>query len=90
MLMQRCAEELASLKDELVALAGQNTAAAMAASREKADEAAKLLSGVVADIEEAIAREEENVENFIANRPFAAMASAFLVGVALGALLRRR
>lgn len=90
MLMQRWAEELAGLKDELVALAGQNTAAAATASREKFDEAAKLLGGVIADIEEVVAREEENVENFIVKRPLAAMTGAFLVGIALGALLRRR
>jgi hypothetical protein len=80
-LIQRWAEELTSLKDELVALA---------ASREKADEAARLLGSVIADIEELVVREEENVENFIVNRPLAAMTGAFLVGLALGAVLRRR
>jgi ElaB/YqjD/DUF883 family membrane-anchored ribosome-binding protein len=73
-----------------VALAGQNTAAAMSASREKADEAARLLGSVISDIEELVVREEENVENFIASRPLTSIAGAFLAGVALGVLLRRK
>ena len=87
---QRLGEELHTLKDELSKLAGDNAAAAMSASREKIDETAKLLRGVMDDIEQLVAREEENVEEFIANRPIVSVAAAFLAGMALGFVLRRR
>jgi ElaB/YqjD/DUF883 family membrane-anchored ribosome-binding protein len=90
MLMQRWAEELSSLKDELTALAGQNATAALSATREKADEAAKLFGDIISDIEEIVAREEENIESFIAKRPLTSITGAFLAGVALGVLLRRK
>lgn len=86
----RLGEELDGLKDELSKLARDNAAAAMSASREKIDEAAKLLGGVVDDIEQAVAHEEENVEQFIAGHPVISVASAFLVGIAVGVVLRRR
>jgi acyl-CoA reductase-like NAD-dependent aldehyde dehydrogenase len=44
MSMQRLAEELAGLKDEMAPMATENATAALSASREKIDEAAKLFS----------------------------------------------
>jgi ElaB/YqjD/DUF883 family membrane-anchored ribosome-binding protein len=90
MTIHRLAEDLASLKDELSALAGDNAAAALSASREKIDDAAKVLEGVMADIEQFVAREEETVGNFIATRPLVSVAAAFLAGLAVGMILRRR
>jgi ElaB/YqjD/DUF883 family membrane-anchored ribosome-binding protein len=90
MTMQRLAEELAGLKDELAALAGENATAALSASREKIDEAAKLLGGVMDDVEQLIMREEENVENFISSRPLTSVAAAFVAGLAIGLVLRGR
>jgi ElaB/YqjD/DUF883 family membrane-anchored ribosome-binding protein len=90
MTMQRLAEELAGLKDELAALAGDNAAAALSASREKIDEAAKLLGGVMDDVEQLVAREGEDIENFISSRPLTSVAAAFLAGLAVGFVLRRR
>lgn len=82
--------ELSSLKDELSKLAGEDADAALSASREKIDEAAKLLGGVMEDIEQLVGREEEQIENFISSRPVVSVAAAFLVGIALGVVLRRR
>jgi ElaB/YqjD/DUF883 family membrane-anchored ribosome-binding protein len=90
MSMRRLAEELAGLKDELAALAGDNAAAALSASREKIDEAAKLLGGVMDDVEQLVAREGEDIENFISSRPLTSVAAAFLAGLAVGFVLRRR
>lgn len=86
----RLGEELNSLKDELSKLAGENAAAAVSASREKIDEAAKLLGGVIGDIEHLVAHEEENIEDFISSRPIVSVAAAFIAGIAVGFILRRR
>jgi ElaB/YqjD/DUF883 family membrane-anchored ribosome-binding protein len=86
----RLGEELDGLKDELSKLAGDNVAAAMSASREKIDEAAKLLGGVMDDLEQVVAREEENIEAFISSRPIVSVAAAFVAGIAVGFMLRRR
>jgi ElaB/YqjD/DUF883 family membrane-anchored ribosome-binding protein len=90
MSMHRLADELASLRDELASLAGERATAAVSASREKIDEAAKLLGEVMEDIEQIVVREEESVENFISSRPLASVAAAFLAGLAVGFILRRR
>lgn len=90
MSMHRLADELAGLREELTSLAGEGTAAAMSASREKIDDTAKLLGEVMANIEEIVVREEENVENFISSRPLASVGAAFLAGLAVGFILRRR
>lgn len=90
MTIHRLAEELATLKEELAALAGENASAALSASREKIDDAAKLLGGVMDEIEHFAAREEENVETFVAARPLVSVAAAFLAGLAVGAMLGRR
>jgi ElaB/YqjD/DUF883 family membrane-anchored ribosome-binding protein len=87
---QRLGEELDNLKDELCRLATDNTAAAVSASREKIGEAAKLLGGVMDDIEELVRREEENVEHIISSRPIVSVAAAFVAGIAVGLILWRR
>lgn len=83
-------EELSSLKDELSKLVGENADAAVSASREKIDEAARLLGGLMEDVEQFVGREEEQIESFISSRPVVSVAAAFLAGMALGLVLRRR
>lgn len=83
-------EELDSLRNELSALVGENASAAMSASREKIDEATKLLRGMMDEVEQMVAREEEQIETFISSRPVTSVATAFLAGVALGYVLGRR
>jgi ElaB/YqjD/DUF883 family membrane-anchored ribosome-binding protein len=87
---QRLGEELDSLKDELSRLASENASAAVSASREKIDAAAKMLGDAMGDIEEFVGREEENIEKFISGRPLVSVAAAFLAGIAVGVILRRR
>jgi ElaB/YqjD/DUF883 family membrane-anchored ribosome-binding protein len=87
---KRLGDELDNLKDELSRLATDNTAAAVSASREKIGEAAKLLGGVVDDIEELVRREEENIEQIISSRPIVSVVAAFVAGIAIGFILRRR
>jgi ElaB/YqjD/DUF883 family membrane-anchored ribosome-binding protein len=86
----RLGEELDSLRNELGRLVDESAAAAVSASRDKIDEAAKLLGGVMDEIEQLVAREEEHIETLISSRPVMSVAAAFLAGVALGYALRRR
>jgi ElaB/YqjD/DUF883 family membrane-anchored ribosome-binding protein len=86
----RLGEELDSLRNELGRLVDESAAAAVSASRDKIDEAAKLLGGVMDEIEQLVAREEEHIETLISSRPVMSVAAAFLAGVALGYVLRRR
>jgi ElaB/YqjD/DUF883 family membrane-anchored ribosome-binding protein len=90
MSMERLASELASLRDELGSPAQDHVSAAMSASREKIDAAAEFLGEALHDIEQLVAREEENVESAIAARPLASVAVAFVAGLAIGLILRRR
>lgn len=83
-------EELNGLKDELSRLVGENADAAVSASRERIEDAAKLLGGVMDDVERFVAREEENIESFISSRPVVSVAAAFVAGLAIGFMLRRR
>jgi len=60
-------------------------------------EAAEIRSEALADqikaslseLGETLSEEEEHVERLIAERPMAALASAFALGIAIGFLLRR-
>jgi ElaB/YqjD/DUF883 family membrane-anchored ribosome-binding protein len=86
----RLGEELDTLRNELSKVVDENASAAVSASREKIDEAAKLLGGVMDEIEQLVTREEEHIETLISSRPVVSVAAAFLAGVALGYVLRRR
>jgi ElaB/YqjD/DUF883 family membrane-anchored ribosome-binding protein len=86
----RLGEELDTLRRELSRLVDENGAAAVSASRERIDEAAKLLDGLMDEVEQLVAREEERIETLISSRPIMSIAAAFLTGVALGYILGRR
>lgn len=86
----RLFEELDALKDELGRLVERNTADAVSASREKLDEAGKLIGGLLEEIEQVVVREEQNFEDLVSSRPVLSVAAAFLAGLALGYAVRRR
>jgi ElaB/YqjD/DUF883 family membrane-anchored ribosome-binding protein len=83
-------EELDRLRSELGRLIDTNAADAVSGSREKIDEAAKMIGGLVDEIEQVFAREEQQIEDFISSRPVMSVAAAFLAGLALGYVVRRR
>lgn len=90
MSIQRLADELAGLREELGALARDQISVAASASREKIDGATKALGETLQDIEEVLAREEEGLEEAISSHPLAWVAAAFVAGLAVGLILRRR
>ena len=50
---------------------------------------AEQIKAALNELGETLGQEEEHVEELIAERPIAALASAFALGVAIGFMLRR-
>jgi ElaB/YqjD/DUF883 family membrane-anchored ribosome-binding protein len=90
MSIQQLADELASLKDELGSVARDHVSAAAASSREKIDGATKFFDDTLRGIERLLAREEEHLESAISSHPLASVTAAFVAGLAIGLILRRR
>ena len=90
MSIQQLADELSGLKDELGPIVRDHVSAAAASSREKLDGATKIIGEALQDIEQLCAREEEQLEAAISSRPLASVAAAFVVGLAVGLILRGR
>ena len=86
----RLGEELNSLKDELSKLIGEKADTTVSASRERLEDVAKVLGGVVDDIEQFVGHEEERIEGLISSRPVMSIVAAFAAGLAVGLILRRR
>jgi hypothetical protein len=86
----RLGEELAALKDELSKTVDEHATEAVAASREKLEELATTVGSLLEEIEQAVSREEQHVEELISSRPILSVAAAFLAGLALGYVARRR
>ena len=90
MSMQQLADELASLSEELSAVARDHVSSAASASREKIDGVTKLFGDALHDIEQLVASEEENFESVISSHPLVSVSLAFVTGLAIGLILRRR
>jgi ElaB/YqjD/DUF883 family membrane-anchored ribosome-binding protein len=90
MSIQQLADELAGLKDELGSVARDYVAATATGSHEKIAGATKFLDEALQDIEQFVASEEEHLENAISSHPLASVAAAFVAGLAIGLILRRR
>ena len=86
----RLGEELAALKDELSKAVDDGAAEAAAISREKFEDLTRIVGGLLEEIEQAVSREEQHVEELISSRPILSVAAAFLAGLALGYVARRR
>lgn len=59
------------------------------AAKNRADALAEQIKAALGELAETFEQEEEHVEKLIAERPVAALASAFALGVAIGFMLRR-
>ena len=59
------------------------------AAKNRADALADQIKDSLNELGETLSAEEEHVEKLIAERPIAALASAFALGVAIGFMLRR-
>jgi proline racemase len=83
-------EELHALKREAAQKLNRNAEEWQQIAREKAHSLAEDVKTLAADIRNALAVEEAQIERAVAGHAVSALASALAIGIALGLLLRRR
>jgi ElaB/YqjD/DUF883 family membrane-anchored ribosome-binding protein len=82
-------DELLALKSELSRLLKTPADDMFDAARSKSEAFAEQIKATLSEFGETLSEEEEHVERLIAERPIAALASAFALGIAIGFMLRR-
>ncbi|OCK60587.1 hypothetical protein [Bradyrhizobium sp. LMTR 3] len=82
-------EELQALKSEVSLLLNMPADDILDAAKNRSEALVESVKAALSDLGEILSEEEEHVERLIAERPIAALASAFAVGVAIGFMLRR-
>jgi len=83
-------DELQALRSEMSRLLDMPANAMFDAAKSRAEALSEQIKTALDELGETLGQEEEYVENLIAERPIAALASAFALGVAIGFMLRRR
>ena len=82
-------EELLALKSEMSRLLDVSAADMLGSARSQSEAIADQIKAALSELGETLSKEEEHVERLVAERPIAALASAFALGVAIGLMLRR-
>lgn len=82
-------DELLALKADAVRLLGTAGDEMLKASRQRADNLAEQLKSALDELGQNLGQEEEKLEKLVAERPVAALACAFAVGIIVGVALRR-
>jgi len=82
-------DELLALKADAVRLLGTAGDEMLKTSREHADALAEQLKSALEEIGRNLDQEEKQIEKLVAERPIAALACAFAVGIVVGLALRR-
>lgn len=82
-------DELMALKADAARLLGTAGEEMLKASRERADNLAEPLKSALDELGRNLGEEEKQIERLVAERPIAALACAFAVGIAVGIALRR-
>jgi ElaB/YqjD/DUF883 family membrane-anchored ribosome-binding protein len=82
-------DELLALKADAARLLGTAGDEMLKASRERADQLSEQLKSALDELGETLGREEQQLEKLVAERPIAALACAFAVGIVVGLALRR-
>jgi ElaB/YqjD/DUF883 family membrane-anchored ribosome-binding protein len=80
-------DELQALKDDVAALLNTGREGIFAASNTGAAALADQIKAALT--EETLSEQEDHLENIISDRPITSLASAFALGVVIGAMLRR-
>ena len=81
-------DELLALKSEMSRLLSM-PAHMFEAAEIRSEALADQIKASLSELGETLSEEEEQVEKLIAERPIAALASAFVLGIAIGFMLRR-
>jgi len=82
-------DELQALKSEMSRLLNMPADDMFEAARNRSEALADQIKATLSELGETLSKEEDQVERLIAERPMAALASAFALGVAIGFMLRR-
>ncbi len=82
-------DELLALRADAARLLGTAGDEMLKASRESADAYAEQLKSALGELGRNLAEEEKQLERLVAERPLAALACAFAVGIVVGLALRR-
>jgi ElaB/YqjD/DUF883 family membrane-anchored ribosome-binding protein len=82
-------DELLALKSEMSRLLSMPADDMLDAARDRSEALVEQVKATLSELGETLSEEEEHVEKLIAERPIAALVSAFALGVAIGFLLRR-
>lgn len=82
-------DELMTLKADAARLLGTAGDEMLKASRERADNVAEQLKSALDELGRNLGEEEKQIEKLVAERPIAALACAFAVGIVVGIALRR-
>ena len=81
--------ELQALKRELSSLMSASADDLLYAAKKRTEATAEQIRDAISELGETLSAEEVHIEKLIAERPIAALASAFALGVAIGLILRR-
>ena len=81
--------ELHALKSELSHLMSAPADGMFDAAKSRSDALVEQIKDTLNELGDTLSAEDEHVEKLIADRPIAALASAFALGVAIGFMLRR-
>jgi ElaB/YqjD/DUF883 family membrane-anchored ribosome-binding protein len=82
-------DELLALKGEMSRLLSMPADDMLEAARNRSETLVEQVKATLSDLSETLSEEEEHIERLIAERPVAALASAFALGIAIGFMLRR-
>ena len=82
-------KELQALKSEMLRLLSIPADEMLDAARSRSEALAEQVKDSLNELGATLSAEEERVERLIAERPMAALASALVLGIAIGFMLRR-
>ena len=82
-------DELQALRKEMSGLLDMSANDMFDSAKSRTGALAEQIKAALNELGETLGQEEEHVEKLIAERPIAALASAFALGIAIGFMLRR-
>ena len=82
-------DELQALRSEMSRLLDMPANDMFDSAKNRTEALVEQIKGALSELGETLSEEEEHVERLIAERPIAALASAFALGLAIGFMLRR-
>ena len=82
-------DELRALKIDVTRLLSTAGEEAIETSKDRAEALADQIKAMLAELGETVSEEQDQLHDFMTERPVASLASAFALGVVVGFMLRR-